>query len=48
LSDPNATNLHQKLADRNEAQKVVRRVPSLAEVEKWIAAAKDLPRAIHY
>jgi predicted flap endonuclease-1-like 5' DNA nuclease len=48
LAQRNATNLHQKLADRNEAQKVVRRVPSLAEVEKWIAAAKDLPRAIHY
>ena len=48
LAQRNATNLHQKLADQNEAQKVVRRVPSLAEVEKWIAAAKDLPRAIHY
>ena len=48
LAQRNATNLHQKLADQNEAQKVVRRVPYLAAVEKWIAAAKDLPRAIHY
>jgi predicted flap endonuclease-1-like 5' DNA nuclease len=41
-------NLTAKLAEVNEEKKLVRRVPVLKEVEKWIAQAKELPRAVFY
>jgi predicted flap endonuclease-1-like 5' DNA nuclease len=41
-------NLTAKLAEVNEEKKLVRRVPVLKEVEKWVAQAKELPRAVFY
>ena len=42
-------NLHKKLLEVAEANKnVVRRVPAASEVAKWVAAAKELPRAVSY
>ena len=42
-------NLHKKLLEVAEANKnVVRRVPAATEVEKWVLAAKELPRAVSY
>jgi predicted flap endonuclease-1-like 5' DNA nuclease len=35
-------NLTAKMKEVNEAKKLVRRPPSLAEVEKWVAQAKSL------
>lgn len=49
LAQRNATNLHTRIKEvADERGNVVRRVPSPAEVEKWVAQAKVLPRAIHY
>jgi predicted flap endonuclease-1-like 5' DNA nuclease len=48
LAQRNAENLCQKLAEVNEAKKLVRVVPVLAQVEKWIEQAKNLPRIVNY
>jgi len=40
--------LHAKVVEVNEAKKLVRRVPTLAMIEGWIAEAKTLPRKIEY
>jgi predicted flap endonuclease-1-like 5' DNA nuclease len=49
LAQRNAANLHTKMAEVAEARgNVVRRIPSEKDVEKWIAQAKELPRAINY
>jgi hypothetical protein len=32
----------------NEAKNLTRKTPSVTEVEKWIAQAKELPRVIEY
>ncbi len=48
LARRNAENLTAKMAEVNEAKKLVRRVPTSSEVEKWIEQAKDLPRALEY
>ncbi|TVO74111.1 DUF4332 domain-containing protein [Sedimenticola selenatireducens] len=49
LAQRNAANLHTKITEVAEARgNVVRRVPSAKEVEKWVAQAKELPRAINY
>lgn len=41
-------NLHGKMAEVNEANKLVKRTPTLSEVKSWIEQAKDLPRMIQY
>jgi predicted flap endonuclease-1-like 5' DNA nuclease len=46
LGSRNADNLHAKLVDVNAAKKLVRREPSLAETQRWIAEAKTLDRII--
>lgn len=46
LAQRRADNLHAKLLEVNEAKKLVRRPPSLPEVEKWVAEAKTLPAAV--
>ena len=48
LAQRNAENLCQKLAEVNEAKKVVRVVPVLMQVEKWVEQAKNLPRIVIY
>lgn len=48
LAQRNPENLVKKLAEVNEAQGLVKRLPTLTEVTDWIAQAKELPRAIHY
>lgn len=42
------TNLTKKMEETNEAKKLVRRTPTLAMVEKWVAQAKELPRMLEY
>ncbi|MEM9201143.1 MAG: DUF4332 domain-containing protein [Actinomycetota bacterium] len=44
LRNRNAANLHAKLLETNNAKKrpLVRRPPSLGEVERWVAHAKEL------
>ena len=48
LAQRKAENLHAALEATNAAKKLVRQGPSLKAVEGWIAAAKDLPRALTY
>jgi predicted flap endonuclease-1-like 5' DNA nuclease len=48
LAQRNPANLYQKMAEVNQQKRLVRRLPSEAEVEDWIAQAKKLPRVIHY
>jgi len=48
LAQRNAESLSQKLAEVNEAKKVVRVVPVQSQVEQWIEQAKNLPRIVTY
>ena len=48
LAMRNAENLTAKMEEVNEKKKLVRRTPSLKEVEKWIDEAKTLPRVLEY
>jgi predicted flap endonuclease-1-like 5' DNA nuclease len=48
LAQRRADNLLKKMLEVNEQRKLVRSPPTQAMVEKWIAQAKTLPRAIHY
>jgi predicted flap endonuclease-1-like 5' DNA nuclease len=48
LARRSAENLTRKLAEVNEVKKLTRRVPTLAEVTKWVEQAKGLPRALTY
>jgi predicted flap endonuclease-1-like 5' DNA nuclease len=41
-------NLCKSMAELNAEKKLVRRAPTEAEVTKWIAQAKELPRALEY
>ena len=48
LAQRNAANLTKALAEKNEARKLVRRVPTESQVAGWIAEAKTLPRQVTY
>ncbi|MCW4014594.1 MAG: DUF4332 domain-containing protein [Candidatus Bathyarchaeota archaeon] len=48
LAQRNPMNLHSKLVDINEAKNLVRRTPTLEQVEDWVEQAKSLPRKIEY
>lgn len=48
LAQRNAANLTAALAAANEAKKLARRVPTEADMAKWIAQAKKLPRVLQY
>ena len=48
LRNRNAENLTTKMAEVNAEKKLVRQVPSLKMVEKWVAQAKELPPVMTY
>jgi predicted flap endonuclease-1-like 5' DNA nuclease len=48
LAQRNAENLYQKIVETNKAKKLVRQLPTSAQVADWIAQAKKLPRMINY
>lgn len=48
LAQRSAENLHKKLMEVNTAKKLVRQLPSLSQVTKWVEEAKKLPRLITY
>ncbi|MGB7595773.1 MAG: DUF4332 domain-containing protein [Erysipelotrichaceae bacterium] len=48
LGQRKAENLTRKLSEVNLAKKLVRQVPSLKQVEEWIAQADKLPRKVYY
>ncbi len=41
-------NLLAKLKETNEKEKLVRRLPVLKQVQRWVEEAKKLPRKIEY
>ncbi len=41
-------NLVAKMNEVNEAKKLVRKLPSLVQVEAWVKEAKELPRVVSY
>lgn len=48
LSRRRPDNLTAAMAELNEKKKLVRRVPTEAEVGKWVEQAKGLPRMLEY
>lgn len=48
LAQRNAANLHAKMAEVNEAKKLVRSLPAESAVSGWVDQAKGLDRAIFY
>lgn len=46
LAQRNATNLHTAIEELNSKKKLVRRTPSLTEIENFIADAKKLPKVV--
>lgn len=48
LAHRNAQNLLEKMTEANAQKNLVRRLPTLGMVEKWIEQAKALPRAVEY
>lgn len=48
LAQRNAANLAEKMVEVNDAKKLCRRTPTGTDVEKWVAEAKTLPRALEY
>ena len=48
LTQRNAENLFEKLGPVNQQKRLVRRLPTLAQVKGWIEQAKKLPRAVSY
>lgn len=48
LAQRNPENLYLALEKTNEAKKLVRRLPTLAQVADWIEQAKNLPRVVTY
>jgi predicted flap endonuclease-1-like 5' DNA nuclease len=46
LAQRSAANLRAKMAEINEAKKLVRTLPAESQVENWIRQAKELPRVV--
>jgi predicted flap endonuclease-1-like 5' DNA nuclease len=48
LAMRNPSNLLEKMVAANDQKKMVRRLPTLAQVEGWVEQAKSLPRVVTY
>ena len=48
LAQRKPVNLHAKMTEVNDTKHLVRQLPSLSQVEDWVAQAKALPRVIQY
>jgi len=48
LAQRNPENLQLKMAEVNEQEKLVRKIPTVDQVKAWIAQAKELPRKVTY
>lgn len=48
LAQRNPENLYAKMMEVNTAKKLVRAMPTEAQVADWVAQAKQLPRVVHY
>ncbi len=48
LANRKPENLVAKMTEVNEAKHLVRKLPTLAQVQDWVKQAKELPRAVSY
>lgn len=48
LAQRNPANLHAKMSEVEAQKNLVRRLPGTADVERWVAQAKQLPRAVFH
>lgn len=48
LAQRKPDNLHARMVEVNESKKLVRKLPTAAQVADWVAQAKDLPRVMNY
>ena len=48
LAQRNAENLYKKMVEVNEAEKLVRKLPTQDQVQGWVDSAKSLPRVVEY
>ena len=48
LARRNPENLHTKILEVNEEENLVRRPPTLSQVQDWVEQAQNLPRKIEY
>lgn len=48
LATRRADNLHAKIIETNEAEKLTERPPTAAAVEDWVTQAKELPKLLSY
>jgi predicted flap endonuclease-1-like 5' DNA nuclease len=46
LAQRRPDNLHARMLEVNSTKKLVRRTPTLSEVERWVSEAKTLPQAV--
>ncbi|HHL34431.1 MAG TPA: DUF4332 domain-containing protein [Desulfobulbaceae bacterium] len=46
LARRKSVNLHAKMMEINSVKKLVRQIPSLAQVHRWVKQAKELPRVV--
>jgi predicted flap endonuclease-1-like 5' DNA nuclease len=48
LAQRKPENLYQKIVETNQAKKLVRKLPTAAQVADWVSQAKALPRKVNY
>lgn len=48
LAQRNPDNLYRKMTEVNAQKKLVRRLPTLRQVQQWVEQAKSLPRVVTY
>ena len=48
LKNRNPENLHQKLVEVNDKRKLVKLLPGIVSIKKWISQAKSLKRVVEY
>lgn len=48
LAQRNPEHLHEALQTINDARKLVRRMPGLSDIQRWVEEAKKLPRVVNH
>jgi len=48
LAQRNPENLYKKMVEVNEEKKLVRKLPTEKQIQKWVKEADSLPRALNY
>lgn len=48
LAQRNSQNLYEKMVAVNQEKKLVRKLPAMSQVSRWVEQAKKLPRVVSY